>query len=124
MNKQLIKDGLIWGSGLWLVGYVLGIILFAVVPHDLIGWIIMPVGIAVTLFILVTKIHSSELKYYFFLGLIWAILAIVLDYFLLVKLFKPADGYYKLDVYLYYFSTLILPLLIGGYKSRHLLDRG
>jgi hypothetical protein len=41
----------------------------------------------------------------------------VFDYFLLVKVFKPVDGYYKLDVYLYYVLTFILPLIVGWRKS-------
>lgn len=43
--------------------------------------------------------------------------AVVCDYFFLVKLFKPADGYYKLDVYMYYFLTLTFPLIIGWRKN-------
>ena len=118
MNKKLIKEGLGWGVGLWLVGYVLGIVLFMVVPASMVGWIIMPIGVGVTLWVLFKKIKSSSLKYYLFLGIIWTAIAVVLDYFLLVKVFKPADGYYKLDVYLYYLLTFSLPLLVGGYKNK------
>jgi hypothetical protein len=32
-------------------------------------------------------------------------------------MFKPADGYYKLDVYLYYILTFALPLIVGWRKS-------
>ncbi len=42
---------------------------------------------------------------------------IIFDYFFLVKMFKPADGYYKLDVYLYYVLTFILPLVVGWGKK-------
>lgn len=80
MNRQLLRDTLGWGFILWLIGYVIGMVLFSIVPLSLIGWIIMPIGIA-----------------------------IIFDYFFLVKLLKPADGYYKLDVYLYYALTFILP---------------
>ncbi len=52
---------------------------------------------------------------YIGLGVIWALMAIVLDYFFLVKLLK-AVNYYKLDVYIYYFLTLLLPITVGSYR--------
>ena len=113
MNMQLLKDGLLWGFALWLIGYLLGFLFFAFVPASLIGWFIMPIGIAVTVWVLLRRIKGGSLSYYFSLGVVWTVLAIVLDYFLLVQLLKPADGYYKLDVYLYYLLTFILPLLVG-----------
>ena len=45
------------------------------------------------------------------------LIEVVLDYFLLVKVFNPAGGYYKLDVYLYYALTFILPPLVGWRKK-------
>ncbi len=116
MNKRILKDGLLWGFVLWLVGYILGIILFVVVPHNLIGWVIMPFGILMTLGVLFKKVRSPSFQHYVIVGFIWTAIAIVCDYFLLVKVFKPSDGYYKLDVYLYYFLTLALPLLVGWKK--------
>ena len=56
MVRQFTKDALGWGFVLWLIGYVLGILFFAFVPSNLIGWVIMPIGIAVTLWILL-KAH-------------------------------------------------------------------
>jgi len=43
-------------------------------------------------------------------GVIWTVIAIVADYFLIVKLLQPADGYYKLDIYIYYALTFLLPV--------------
>lgn len=117
MTKQLLLDTLGWGVVLWLVGYILGIILFAFVPVSILGWIIMPIGVVLTLFILFKKIKESSLKYFLLLAITWTILAVVLDYFLLVKVFKPADGYYKLDVYLYYLLTFLLPIVAWFKKS-------
>ena len=116
MSKQLLKDGLGWGFLLWLIGYVLGILLFMVVPPALLGWVLMPIGVAITLWVLLKKIKSGSLKYYLLLGVVWTVIAIAFDYFFLVKLFKPADGYYKLDVYLYYVLTFALPLIVGWRK--------
>ncbi len=117
MNKQLLKDALGWGFLLWLIGYILGIILFMFVPPSVLGWVIMPIGILLTLWVLFKKVKGETLGYYFLLALVWTAIAIVFDYFFLVKAFKPADGYYKLDVYLYYALTFILPLFVGWRKK-------
>lgn len=116
MNKKFFKDAFGWGFGLWLFGYLLGIVLFAFVPVSLLGWIITPIGIAVTLWVLLKRVKGRSLRYYLFLGLIWTSIAIICDYFLLVKVFNPPDGYYKLDVYIYYGITFLLPVLIGFKK--------
>lgn len=113
MDSQLLKDGFGWGLVLWFIGYVLGIVLFMMVPPALLGWIIMPIGIVMTLWVLFKKIKAPSLQYYFFIAIIWTLIAIICDYFFLVKLFRPADGYYKLDVYIYYLLTFILPLITG-----------
>ncbi len=113
MNKQFLKDAFGWGFILWLIGYALGIMLFAVVSPSLLGWIIMPIGIIITLWVLLRKVKADSFQYYALLSIVWTLIAAVCDYFLLVKAFKPADGYYKLDVYVYYALTFILPLIVG-----------
>lgn len=115
MNKQLIIDIFCWGIGLWLIGYLLGIALFFVVPPQMLGWVIMPIGVLITLWVLFKKIQGN-LQYYLTLSFSWSLIAIMLDYFFLVKLLKPTDGYYKLDVYLYYVLTFALPLIVFWYK--------
>lgn len=117
MNRQLYKDALGWGFLLWLIGYILGIILFAFVPASLLGWVIMPIGILITLWVLAKKIKTGSLQRYALIAVAWTSIAIVCDYLFLVLVFKPADGYYKLDVYIYYALTLVLPLVVGWYKS-------
>ena len=117
MNKQLIKDTLVWGFILWFISYVLGIVLFAFVSPSILGWVIMPIGIAITLWVLFKKIKSESLKRYVLIAIIWTAIAIIFDYFFLVLLFKPADGYYKWDVYLYYALTFILPIVVGLIKT-------
>jgi hypothetical protein len=117
MNKQLLKDSLGWGFILWLIGYVLGIILFFVLPASSIGWFILPVGLIITLWVLLKKIKGGTLQYYLMLAAVWTVIAIVLDYLLIVKALNPADGYYKLDVYLYYALTFIIPIIIGWWKT-------
>ena len=43
--------------------------------------------------------------------------AVVFDYLFIVKTLNPSDGYYKLDVYLYYVFTFIIPLFAGWRKN-------
>ena len=84
----------------------------------MVEWIIMPIGIVITVWVLLKKINGNFPQYYLLLSVVWTLLVIILDYFFLVKVFKPSDGYYKLDVYLYYLLTFILPISVGFYKSK------
>jgi hypothetical protein len=104
---------LIWGFVLWLIGYILGFIFFAMVPPSMIGWVIMPIGTVITLWVLFKKFKTKNFLDYIEIGLIWTAIAVVCDYFFLVKVLKPADGYYKLDIYIYYLLTFMLPLIVG-----------
>ena len=116
MNKQLVKDALGWGIGLWLFGYVLGIILFMIVPQSYLSWILMPIGSAFTLWVLYKKIKKSSMKYYLWLSIVWTIVAVVFDYLFLVSAFKTT-GYYSFHIYLYYFLTFAFPLFVGWHKN-------
>ncbi len=117
INGQLLKDSLGWGFILWFIGYVLGIVFFFVFPPVLVGWVILPIGLIITLWVLLKKVEGSTLRYYLTLAVVWTAIAVAFDYLFIVKAFKPADGYYKLDVYLYYLLTLIVPLIIGWWKK-------
>mgnify|MGYP001355678560 CR=1 FL=1 len=101
-----------WGTILWFIGYALGIVLFFVVPADLIGWVITPFAMALTIWVLLTKIHRTRLLDYLFIGLVWSAMAVIFDYVFLVKMFNSTE-YYKLDVYFYYASMIVLPLGVG-----------
>jgi hypothetical protein len=119
MNNQFLKDAFGWGFILWFVGYALGMILFFIVPISIIGWILTPLGIIITLWVLFKKVKGDSFQYYLFLGIVWTLIAVIFDYFFLVKLLRPADFYYKLDVYLYYALTFILPLVVGWRKNKN-----
>jgi len=112
-TSHLTRDALGWGLALWVVGYVLGVVLFAFVPANVIGWVITPFGTALTLWIAFTKIKGTTWRYFALVGLAWLAIAIIGDYVFIVKAFAPADGYYKADVYVYYAFTLGIPLLAG-----------
>ena len=114
-KKQIFLNTIFWGFILWLFGYILGIIFFTFVPKEFLGWSIMPFGVVATLWVLFKKIERESFGCYIGLGVIWTIIAIVFDYFFLVKLFNSSD-YYKFDVYVYYFLTLVLPIAVGWYK--------
>ncbi len=118
MNRQLLKDSLGWGFVLWLIGYVLGIVLFFVLPPSLLGWVIMPIGVIITLWVLLRRVKSDALQYYVVLAVVWTVIAITFDYLFIVQALHPADGYYKLDVYLYYALTFIIPLTVGWWKAK------
>ncbi len=113
MNKlQIFKNTIFWGFILWFIGWVLGIIAFMAVPENMIGWVVSPIGIIITLWVLFKKIKRENFTCYIGLGVIWTIIAIFFDYIFIVKLFHSTN-YYKPDVYFYYITTLVLPIIVG-----------
>lgn len=118
MSRKRLKDALGWGTALWAFGYVLGIVSFAVVPPSLIGWLILPLGLVVSLWVLFTRVEAGSMRDYAAIAAAWTAIAVVFDYLFIVKAFNPPDGYYKADVYLYYVLTFVLPLAVGVRRSR------
>lgn len=114
-SKQILLNTIFWGFMLWFIGYMLGIIFFAFVSKEMIGYFVMPVGVLITLWVLFKKISRDSLVCYAGLGLIWTMMAALLDYIFIVKMFNSVD-YYKLDVYVYYVITFVLSVLVGWYK--------
>jgi hypothetical protein len=117
-KSQILKNNLFWGFILWLIGWVLGIAFFMTPLKNIMGWIINPIGIVITLWVLFKKIDREKYSEYFYVALIWTIMAIVLDYFFNVLLFNIGLSYYKLDIFVYYAATLLLPLIVGTYKMK------
>lgn len=110
-RKFVLRDCIGWGIALWLIGYLLGFVFFGLVPPEMIGWYVMPIGTLVTLFVLWKWVRLKAAGPALLLGLAWSVIAIVFDYVFIVTLLNPPDGYYKLDVYLYYVLALALPLV-------------
>ena len=106
-----------WGTALWFTGYVLGIGLYFLVPVWLLGWVIMPIGVALTWVVLWRWIESRQFLDYVVLAVAWTAIAVAGDFFFIVKALHPPDGYYKLDVYLYYVLTFLMPLMAGWLKT-------
>lgn len=102
---------------LWLFGYALGMVLFALVPPATIGWFILPFGVAATVWVLFKKIQRDSFGCYVGLAVLWTLMAVLLDYLFIVKLFG-SEGYYKADVYAYYALTFVLPIVVGWWKMQ------
>jgi len=114
-KKALFLNTILWGLALWFFGYILGFVFFVFIPKDLLGWAIMPFGVSATLWVLFKQIARKEFKCYFGLAIFWTLIAIVFDYLFIVKLLN-SYSYYKLDVYVYYLLTFLLPITVGWYK--------
>jgi len=117
MAKFIFRDVIGWGLLLWLVGYLLGFIFYAFVPVALIGWFVTPFGIALTALVLWRWVRIDRLPRAALLGLGWSAIAVACDYAFIVKLLAPPDGYYKLDVYLYYAMMLAMPVAAAAARS-------
>ena len=117
--KDKLSSSLVWGFILWLIGYLAGILLFFVVPKEYIGLIITPFATLITIYVLLKKIKRTELMCYFGAGVVWALMAIFLDYIFIVKMLGAGMQYYKTDVFVYYGLTFILPLIVGYWKFKH-----
>jgi len=119
MRRRLLKDSLGWGFLLWLLGYVLGVALFFALPPSMLGWVITPIVLVITVWVLLRRVNGESLGYYAIVAVVWTAIAVVFDYLFIVKAFNPPDGYYKLDVYLYYALTFALPLIVGAVSPTH-----
>lgn len=117
-----IKDGVMLGAALWLMGYLVSIPLFFVMETDLMGWLLTAVFTPITLVIAWWWFRGRDLPlpYYAGIGATWAGVAVVLDYLFIVRLFR-AD-YYAPDVVVYYVLTFLIPIFIGLYLRHE--DRG
>lgn len=113
-----LKNSLVWGFVLWLIGWVLGVVLFMTPAKSFMGWIITPIGTVVTLWVLFKNINRQSVSQYVAVAIIWTLMAIVLDYLFNVLLFQIGAGYYKIDIFVYYALTFILPIAAGYYKLR------
>lgn len=119
MYRSFPRDSLGWGVLLWLIGYALGIVVFAIAPAHLIGWIIAPIGAAITLWVAFRKLHGHTMAHYALVAIVWVAIAALGDYLFIVRAFRPADGYYKPSVYLYYALTVAIPLVAGWRRTAH-----
>ena len=112
--KTKIIDILLLGLALWLMGYVASILLYGFVSNVILGWVLFVIftPVAVCISFLRFRKRKEAIVYYFVVALAWMLIAIAFDYLFIVKTFGVSN-YYKLDVFVYYLTTFLVPLLVG-----------
>ena len=115
--QQWIKDMAGLGTGLWLIGYIASLALFFTPIWEIMGgWILIiiftPITIAITWWWFKQQ-GPLPLPYYPKVGIAWMVIAVVLDYLFIVRLFQAT--YYGTDVFVYYAVTFLIPVVIGLY---------
>jgi hypothetical protein len=120
--KQWIKDTIGLGTGLWLFGYLASLLLFFSPFADIMGWILTAVFTPITIALAWWWFRARDLPltYYVVVGVAWTVIAIVLDYLFIVRLFQTT--YYEIDVFVYYALTFLIPVGVGLYL-RHIQGR-
>lgn len=113
--KGALVDTLGLGFGLWLLGYIAGIALFFTPFKDTLGWVIFAFFTPMTILVAYLRFRdrTRSLMYFVMVGVAWTAIAVVLDYLFIVLLFN-SQGYYKLDVFVYYAAMLLIPVGIGS----------
>jgi hypothetical protein len=114
-NREKIIDTLGLGFILWLAGYLSSIPLYFLVPKVILGWVLFAAFTPVTLYVAYWRFHKRELPvgYYLIVAIVWTLIAISFDYVFIVTLLNAKD-YYKMDVFVYYATIFIIPMLIGA----------
>jgi hypothetical protein len=107
-------DTLGLGFFLWFLGYIASIILFFLVPSEVLGWILFVLFTPVFIVITYVRFRKRLLPfwYYVVVSATWTGIAIIFDFLFIVKLFKPGN-YYHLSVLVYYLETFLGPLIMG-----------
>ncbi|MEI7925481.1 MAG: hypothetical protein WCI61_04760 [Chloroflexota bacterium] len=123
-TRSLLRDALGWGFALWLFGYLAGVLLFFVVPAAYIGIVLTPVAALLTVWVLLRRVQAGEAARDIVIAVVWTAIAAGLDYVFIVELLRPADGYYKPDVALYYGLTFVLPVVVGRWRRSRGVEAG
>lgn len=113
-TKQKLVDTVGCGLGLWVIGFALGMMLFPFVPVARLGWIIVPVMAVVSVLLAFRRLRGSQESstYFVIVGAVWLLIAVMLDDIFLVRAFL-VQGYYDLDVFIYYALMLVVPIAVG-----------
>lgn len=114
MTKTILVDAPLLGIFVWLIGYLAGIVLYFFLSPDILGWVLFAIFAPIVILLCYKRFGKREksISYYASVAAVWLIVALVFDYLFLVKLLNP-PVYYKLDVYVYYASTFLIPFLVG-----------
>ena len=120
MQQQVLKDTLGLGTFFWLAGYLASLVLFFTPFSNSMGWILLVTLTPFTLWVTwwwFSRRGRLPLTGYAGIGIIWMLMAVVLDYLFIVLLFN-AVGYYMPDVLLYYALMFLIPVGVGLYLRR------
>lgn len=115
-----VRDAVYGGIILWVIGYVAVLLALFYTP-DYTFWgkvslaLYIPGVFSGALWYF--KDRNLALRYYAGVGLVWCIVAVVLDQPFIVLRYN-ATGYYAWDVYLYYLSLVAIPMAAGIYLNR------
>jgi len=125
MNQKLV-DTIGFGFLMWLIGYFMGFFIITIpgypevmtIPVILTAFS-LAVGLVTAAFAYVRFRKRREVSwiYAFLVGITWTILAIILDFILIVLLFN-APSYYRSHIFIYYAITLVVPSAVAKYSSR------
>ena len=118
--KQFFTDTTGLGLAFWLIGYLLGIILFLTPLAPVMGWILF-VCLTPVMAVVTYRWFSRRglpLSYFVQLAVAWTAIAVIFDYLFIVQLFHPA-AYYQADVLVYYAVTFLVPIGAGWYLQGH-----
>jgi hypothetical protein len=121
-SRKILVDTIGAGIVLWAIGYTIGMILFALVPATMIGWIILPIMAPITIGTSLArfKIGTKSAPYVLLVSITWVSIAAAFDYVFLVNAFH-VQNYYDLDVLVYYALTFLIPATIGiRYRRRNI----
>jgi hypothetical protein len=117
--NPVLKDTVGLGIFFWVIGFLASMVLYYTQWAHVMGWIILctftPVSLLITWWWFKGREHLT-LQYYAGVGIVWMVLAIVLDYLFIVTLFS-ATSYYAPDVVLYYALMFIIPVATGLYLN-------
>ncbi|MFA4824051.1 MAG: hypothetical protein WC593_02725 [Methanoregula sp.] len=112
-----LKDTIALGVILWVIGYAILMGLYYSPFASSMSWIIIvvstPLAILYTWWWFKERDHHP-LSYYVIVGLVWVLIALVLDYLFIVFLFGITN-YYSPDVLLYYALIFLVPVGVSWY---------
>ena len=113
-TRVAVTDALGWVALLWFIGFALGVAAFPFVAPAYIGLVVLPILVPVTIWAVHRRFKGRgvPLPYYAVVGALWLLLAVALDYAVIVRGFQ-APNYYDADIFVYYAAMFVIPL-IGG----------
>lgn len=111
---QYLRDTLGLGLAFWLIGYLLSLVLYFIVPPGIMGWILF-VALTPVMVVVTWRWFSDRnlpITYFLQVAAFWTVIAMVGDFLFIVLLFS-AQTYYQADVLVYYLVTFLVPVGIG-----------